>query len=163
MRCGAPTATWCGAAWWTVPCARRCSNAPVTARGPTTIPRSPCGAALLADLLHAEVEAASSQLVVTLPGAAGTSWGSADRRDEPTAILRVALTPATVATGCPWVLPGSHRGVEPLGLPVDGAAPVPLDVGDALLVDGALVHRVTDNHSADATAALVVAFRIVGG
>ena len=41
--------------------------------------------------------------------------------------------------------------------------PVPLDAGDAVLVDGALVQRVTDNQSVDATAALVVSFHPVGG
>jgi ectoine hydroxylase-related dioxygenase (phytanoyl-CoA dioxygenase family) len=78
-------------------------------------------------------------------------------------VLRLALTDATLASGCPWVLPGSHRGAQDLGLPVDGAVPVPLDAGDAVLVDGALVQRVTDNQSVDATAALVVSFRPVGG
>jgi ectoine hydroxylase-related dioxygenase (phytanoyl-CoA dioxygenase family) len=121
------------------------------------------GAALLADLLRTEVVAASSHLVVTLPGSAGATWGVADGSGGRTAVLRLALTDTTLATGCPWVLPGSHRGVGPLGLPVDGAVPVPLAAGDALLVHGALVHRVTDNHSVDATAALVVAFRTVGG
>jgi hypothetical protein len=121
------------------------------------------GAELLADLLHTAVEAVSSQLVVTGPGCAGTTWGRADGTHGCAAVLRLALTDATLATGCPWVLPGSHRGVEPLGLPVDGAVPVPLAAGDALLAHGALVHRVTDNHSVDATAALVVAFRTAGG
>jgi Phytanoyl-CoA dioxygenase (PhyH) len=121
------------------------------------------GAALLADLLRTEVVSVSSHLVVTLPGSAGATWGVADGSGGRTTVLRLALTDATLATGCPWVLPGSHRGVGPVGLPVDGAVPVPLAAGDALLVHGALVHRVTDNHSVDATAALVVAFRTVGG
>jgi ectoine hydroxylase-related dioxygenase (phytanoyl-CoA dioxygenase family) len=121
------------------------------------------GAALLADLLQTEVVAGSSHLVVTLPGSAGATWGRADGSGGRSAVLRLALTDATLATGCPWVLPGSHRGVEPLGLPVDGAVPVPLAAGDALLAHGALVHRVTDNHSVDATAALVVVFRTAGG
>jgi ectoine hydroxylase-related dioxygenase (phytanoyl-CoA dioxygenase family) len=121
------------------------------------------GAALLAYLLRSEVVSVSSHLVVTLPGSAGATWGVADGSGGRTTVLRLALTDATLATGCPWVLPGSHRGVGPVGLPVDGAVPVPLAAGDALLVHGALVHRVTDNHSVDATAALVVAFRTVGG
>jgi hypothetical protein len=121
------------------------------------------GAALLADLVRTEVVAASSDLVVTRPGSAGANWGRADGTGGRTAVLRVALTEATLAGGCPWVLPGSHRGAAPLGLPVDGAVPVPLGAGDALLVDGALLHRVTDNHSVDTTVALVVAFRTVGG
>lgn len=121
------------------------------------------GVALLADLLHAEVTVVSSDLVVALPGSAGSPWGRSDANGGRTAVLWLALTDVTLATGCPWVLPGSHRGAEPLGLPVVGAAPVRLGAGDALLVDGALAHRVTDNHSTDATVALVVAFRIVGG
>jgi len=121
------------------------------------------GAALLADLLHTAVEAASSHLVVTGSGCAGTTWGRADGTRGCIAVLRLALTDATLASGCPWVLPGSHRGAQDLGLPVDGAVPVPLAAGDALLAHGALVHRVTDNHSVDATAALVVAFRTAGG
>ncbi len=121
------------------------------------------GAALLADLLHTAVEAASSHLVVTGSGCAGTTWGRADGTRGCIAVLRLALTDATLASGCPWVLPGSHRGAQDLGLPVDGAVPVPLDAGDAVLVDGALLQRVTDNQSVDATAALVVSFRPVGG
>ena len=83
--------------------------------------------------------------------------GRADGTHGCIAVLRLALTDATLASGCPWVLPGSHRGAQDLGLPVDGAVPLPLDAGDAVLVDGELVQRVTDNQSVDATAALVVA------
>ena len=61
------------------------------------------------------------------------------------------------------MVPGSHTQAEPPGLPVDGAVPVPLAAGDALLGDGRLLQRVTDNHSVDATAALVVVFRPVAG
>jgi len=126
------------------------------------------GGALVADLLGTAVEPAPSHLVLTLPGAAGTRWGAGTGRatgrlPAGSVVLRLALTDATVATGCPWVVPGSHRGAEPPGLSADGAVPVPLGAGDALLVDGALVHRVTDNHSVDATATLVVVFRPVAG
>jgi Phytanoyl-CoA dioxygenase (PhyH) len=120
-------------------------------------------AALLADLLHAETRVASSDLVVSRPGSPGTRWDRADGIGGRTAVLWLALADLTLATGCPWVVPGSHREPEPAGLPVDGAVPVPLGAGDALLLDGALAHRMTDNHSADAVAALVVAFRIIGG
>lgn len=41
--------------------------------------------------------------------------------------------------------------------------PVQLDTGDLVLLDDGLVDRVTDNHSLDATAALVVVFRRRGG
>jgi hypothetical protein len=121
------------------------------------------GATLVADRLQAMVAVASSDLVVGLPGSAGVPWNRADGSSGRTAVLWLALTEVTLATGCPWVLPGSHRTAEPLGLPVDGAVPVRLGAGDALLADGALALRVTANHSADATAALVVVFRTAGG
>ncbi len=124
------------------------------------------GAAWAADLVHAPVGVTSSHLVVTLPGAAGARWPGAAGTRRPqagTVILHLALTEATLATGCPWVVPGSHAGAEPPGLPVDGAVPVPLAAGDALLLDGGLRHRVTDNHSVNATAALVVVFHRAGG
>ena len=53
--------------------------------------------------------------------------GSGGRTRGCIAVLRLALTDATLASGCPWVLPGSHRGARDLGLPVDGAVPVPLE------------------------------------
>jgi ectoine hydroxylase-related dioxygenase (phytanoyl-CoA dioxygenase family) len=124
------------------------------------------GAAWAADLLHAPVQVTSSHLVLALPGAAGTPWSAAagtDRPREGAVILHLALTDATLASGCPWAVPGSHTRAEPPGLPVDGAVPLPLAVGDAVLLDGGLGHRVTDNHSVDATAALVVVFHRAAG
>jgi hypothetical protein len=123
------------------------------------------GTDLLADLAGGPVDVASSRVVLTLPGAAGAPWARSPEGGRAVGV-RLALTPADLAAGCPWVVAGSHRdGGSPgvPGLPVDGAVPVPLDAGDALVVDGDLLHRVTDNHSVAATAALVVVFRLTGG
>ncbi len=126
------------------------------------------GPAWAADVLDTPVRATSSHLVVTLPGAAGTPWSGGPGQGSGglpagAVVLHLALTDATLATGCPWVVPGSHTQAEPPGLPVDGAVPVPLAAGDALLGDGRLLQRVTDNHSVDATAALIVVFRPIAG
>ena len=122
------------------------------------------GAAIVAQLVDGPVAVVSSRLVVTLPGGAGTGRRRPGGDRGGTAVQRLALTPATLATGCPWVVPGSHRRPDhgPPGLPVDGAVPVPLGVGDAVVVDGGLLERVTANHSVDVTAALVVMFHASG-
>ena len=89
--------------------------------------------------------------------------GSGGRERRAVAVLRLALTDATLATGCPGSSPARTAASSPSASPVDGAVPVPLAAGDALLVHGASSTGVTDNHSVDATAALVVAFRPAGG
>ena len=63
------------------------------------------------------------------------------------------------------MVPGSHRDgmAAETAFPVAGAVAVQLEVGDLVLIDGGLVHRATDNHSVDATAALVVVFAASGG
>jgi ectoine hydroxylase-related dioxygenase (phytanoyl-CoA dioxygenase family) len=125
-------------------------------------------AEVVAGLLGGPVTVESCRVVMSLPGASGTPWGRANGRGRGrgrTALAVVALTPATVATGCPWVVAGSHRDAtaRPPGLPVDGAAAVPLAAGDALVADGGLLQRVTGNHSVDTAAALVVVFHRTGG
>ena len=122
------------------------------------------GVDLVGRLTGDRVEAATGRIVVTLPGVAGRGWG---RQRAGTVALHLALRPATLAGGCPWVVPGSHRadGVRPRDSlpPVAGTLPVQLDTGDLVLLDDGLVHRVTDNHSVDPAAALVVVFRRRGG
>ena len=125
-------------------------------------------ASLVSGLLGAAVpaEVASAAVTITRPGASGIPWSRpASGPGGVHALAVVALARATLATGCPVVVPGSHRDAahDPPALPVVGAVPVPLERGDVLVVDGRLLHRRTDNHSIDTTAALVVAFRRPGG
>jgi hypothetical protein len=166
----APDAAWATDGYVVVPgavdratCAALVAGAGSTAaeHGDPVVAR--LGADLVAPLAGASVVAAGGRLVVTMPGVAGRPW---ERQGEDSVALHLALSPATLAGGCPWVVPGSHRhapagrGATP---PVAGAVPVQLDVGDLVLVDGGVVHRVTDNHSVDAAAALMVVFRRVRG
>jgi len=77
----------------------------------------------------------------------------------------IALDDATVANGCLWVLPGSHRdGVlyptrtqnDPrfdsapeafdFEFSQDDAVPVEVAAGDAVVFDGHLLHRSLPNH-----------------
>ena len=111
------------------------------------------------------VRAASAEVVITLPGGSGSPWaGPAPASERPGVLIVLALTPTTLATGCSWVVPGSHRDAAagPIASPA-GAVPVPLDRGDVLVADGRLLHRRTDNHSIDTTAVLIVVFDRPGG
>jgi len=162
----APDAAWATDGYVVVPGAvdRAACAALVERAGHTSVEhRDPTvdrlGADLVTGLAGASVAAAGGRLVVTMPGAAGRPWG---RQPEGSVALHLALSPATLAGGCPWIVPGSHRAA-PAGRgaappPVAGAVPVQLDVGDLVLVDTGVVHRVTDNHSVDAAAALMVVF-----
>jgi hypothetical protein len=121
------------------------------------------GVDLVGRLGGGRVRAAGGRIVVTMPGASGRGWG---RQRAGTVALHLALRPATADAGCPWVVPGSHRatpagaaGVLP---PLDDAVAVPLDIGDLVLLDGGLVHRVSDNRSLAPAAALLVVFRRPG-
>ncbi len=112
---------------------------------------------------HARV--ASAEVVITRSGGSGSPWTRLATAPERRGVLAVlALTPTTLAAGCSWVVPGSHRGAA-AGRPARpaGAVPVPLDRGDVLVVDGRLSHRRTDNHSIDTTAVLIVVFDRPGG
>ena len=114
----------------------------------------------------APMRAASAEIDLVLPGATAATWARpAALPGGPAVIALVALAPATLASGCTWVVPGSHRdsAPEPPQPPVLGAVPVPLALGDVLVLDGRLLHRRTANHSIDPTATLIVAFRPVGG
>jgi hypothetical protein len=113
--------------------------------------------------------------VVTGSGDRGEPW---HRTAHGTA--RLALTEATLAGACPWVVPGSHTShaaaapdpdpFPPVGgagtdagtdrhpagpEPGAGAVPVQLDPGDVLLHHAGLLVRTTDNHSVAACAALL--------
>ncbi len=71
----------------------------------------------------------------------------------------VPLSPATVDNGCPWVLPGVHRGgtlhhdpVE-LGLSCttdsEGAIPIAADIGDLVVFSSLTPHRTGPNLTRD--------------
>jgi hypothetical protein len=110
--------------------------------------------------------AASAEVELVLPGSSARGWARpAVLPGGPAVVAYVALKPATLATGCPWVVPGSHRdpAPEPPRPPVLGAVPVPLAPGDVLVLDGRVLHRRTANHSIDTTATLIVAFHGPGG
>jgi Phytanoyl-CoA dioxygenase (PhyH) len=111
------------------------------------------------------VPVASAEVVITLPGGSGSPWARlAPAPERPGVLTVLALTPTTLATGCSWVVPGSHRDAAagPIASPA-GAVPVSLDRGDVLVADGRLLHRRTDNHSIDTTALLIVVFDRPGG
>ena len=167
----APDSAWAADGYVVVPGAldRATCGALADGAGPGSVEhRHPAvtrlGVDLVGRLAGHRVEPASGRIVVTLPGASGRGWG---RQRVGTVALHLALRPATLAGGCPWVVPGTHRDSAPRATggppPVAGAVPVQLDVGDLVLLSGGLVHRVTDNHSVDPAAALVVVFRRPAG
>lgn len=111
------------------------------------------------------LRAVSAEVVITLTGGQGTPWARlAPAPERPGVLAVLALAPTTLATGCSWVVPGSHleAAADPITSPA-GAVPVPLDRGDVLVADGRLLHRRTDNHSIDTTAVLIVVFDRPGG
>ena len=122
------------------------------------------GVDLVERLGGGRVEATRGRIVVTMPGESGRGWG---RQRAGTVALHLALRPATLAAGCPWVVPASHLAVRAGSAgalpPLDDAVPVPLEVGDLVLLDGGLVYRVSDNRSVAPATALVVVFRRPGG
>jgi phytanoyl-CoA hydroxylase len=95
----------------------------------------------------------------------------------------LAVTEATLASGCPWVLPGSHTEPVHAHVPdrrpgsrpgdaeiasyivdrdLDAPVPVLMDAGDVLLIDSHLVHRWTDNHSHGSRAAMAYHYSPAG-
>lgn len=131
---------------------------------------------VLAGLVGPAVDVVVSRFVLTHPGAYGPPWhqDSADLPSVPGRQVGVclAVTEATLDSGCMWVVPGSHT--EPVldhlpdrrpDSPADyvgvvepdlqAAVPVPMGAGDVLVFDGHLLHRSTDNHSQFLRAAVV--------
>ena len=71
---------------------------------------------LVGQVLGDPVDVLGGHLVVTQPGEQGPPWHQgAARMPGPTppdrsAVVRLAVTEATLVGGCPWVVPGSHTG-----------------------------------------------------
>jgi hypothetical protein len=134
---------------------------------------------VLDGLVGPAVDVVLSRFVLTQPGAYGPPWHQ-DSADLPAGVsglgrqvgVCLAVTEATLDSGCMWVVPGSHtepvldhlpdrRPDSPLDYvgvvepDVQAAVPVPMDPGDVLVFDGHLLHRSTDNHSQFVRAAVV--------
>lgn len=112
-------------------------------------------AGIVADLVGPGAHVVASRVVVAPPGRSGGPWGRAGAGGAPAVAVWHALTDATLENGCPWVVPGSHRG--PAGdFERDGAMPVPLSAGDVLVLHARLRCRSTDNHSTLTRVSVVV-------
>lgn len=117
----------------------------------------------LTSVIGPNVKMMQSMLFVKAPGKRGQAWHQDEShiptRDGSLTAVWIALDDATVDNGCLWALPGSHgAGVlhpvrdhaDPRFDPtpeahgfgaVDGAIPLELPAGDAVVFDGYLLHR----------------------
>lgn len=113
------------------------------------------------------VKCMQSMLFVKGPGSTGQAWHQDEifipTRDRSLCGAWIALDDATVANGCLWVLPGSHRAgylypqrphneptqfdFAPESYGFDGAQEVPVEVaaGSVVLFNGYLLHRSKPN------------------
>jgi phytanoyl-CoA hydroxylase len=138
---------------------------------------------VVCDLLGPQIDVFLSQFIFKNPGAYGQPWhqDSYYFPFEPDHQVGVwlAVTEATLANGCLWVLPGSHREpvhehvpdrrpdsqygyVEIVDYDMSGAVPVLMDRGDLLVFDSHLMHRSTDNESDGIRAAMVYHYSPAG-
>lgn len=138
---------------------------------------------VVCELLGPQVDVFLSQFIFKNPGAYGQPWhqDSYYFPFEPDHQVGVwlAVTEATLANGCLWVLPGSHREpvhehvpdrrpdsqygyVEIVDHDMSGAVPVLMDPGDLLVFDSHLMHRSTDNESDGIRAAMVYHYSPAG-
>lgn len=138
---------------------------------------------VVAELIGPAIDVFLSQFIFKNPGAYGQPWhqDSYYFPFEPDHQVGVwlAVTEATLANGCLWVLPGSHREpvhehvpdrradsqygyVEIVDHDMSGAVPVLMDPGDLLVFDSHLMHRSTDNESDGIRAAMVYHYSPAG-
>src|SRR5919108_985525 len=138
---------------------------------------------IVCDLAGPQVDVFLSQFIFKNPGAYGQPWhqDSYYFPFEPDHQVGVwlAVTEATLANGCLWVLPGSHLEpvhehvpdrrpdsqygyVEIVDHDMSGAVPVLMDPGDLLVFDSHLMHRSTDNESDGIRAAMVYHYSPAG-
>lgn len=132
---------------------------------------------VLVDRLGPDVDCFLSQFIFKNPGAWGQPWHQDSwyfpfEPPRPVVGLWLAVTEATVANGCLWVLPGSHTEpvhdhvpdrrpganygyVEIVDHDFTAARPVLMAPGDLLVFDSHLMHRSTDNTSDGIRAAMV--------
>jgi len=132
--------------------------------------------AIVRDLLADDVDCFLSQFIFKQPGALGQPWHQDAYyfpfTGPPQVGLWLAVTAARPDNGPLWVLPGSHREpvhpaepdrrphanygyVEIVDHDMSGAVPVLMAQGDLLVFHSHLMHRSTDNESADLRAAMV--------
>ena len=126
--------------------------------------RHPAVVDVLTAVIGPNVKMMQSMLFIKAPGKPGQAWHQDEShiptRDRSLTALWIALDDASVENGCLWVVPGSHRagvlhpvrhqadprfdgtpeayGFEPAG---EGAVPVELPAGSAVVFDGHLLHR----------------------
>jgi ectoine hydroxylase-related dioxygenase (phytanoyl-CoA dioxygenase family) len=131
---------------------------------------------LVADLLGDDVDVFLSQFIFKNPGAYGQPWhqDALYFHMEPDAQIGIwlAVTRATLENGCLHVLPGSHAEpvhphepdrrpksnygyLEIVDHDMSGSVPVRMEPGDLLVFHSHLMHRSTDNESAEIRAAMV--------
>lgn len=130
----------------------------------------PRAVANLLEVIGPDVKAMQSMLFIKSEGKPGQAWHQDEyfipTRDRSLTALWVALDDATVANGCLWVLPGSHRdGViyparqidddrfdctgEAYRFPYndEDAVPVEVPAGAAVMFNGYLLHRSLPNRA----------------
>ena len=136
--------------------------------------RYPRALGVLTATIGPNVKAMQSMLFVKAEGKPGQAWHQDEyfipTRDRSLAGLWIALDDATVANGCLWVLPGSHRAgviypdrdhddrrfdcaIEAYDFPYadDDALPVELPAGSAVIFNGYLLHRSLPNTAPGST------------
>jgi phytanoyl-CoA hydroxylase len=123
------------------------------------------------------VKCMQSMLFAKAPGKPGQAWHQDERyiptRDRSLTGAWIAIDDATVANGCLWVIPGSHRHgyMHPFKPPTDlvefdgadechgfdasGAVPVEVTAGSVVFFNGYLLHRSLRNRSTNWRRALV--------
>jgi phytanoyl-CoA hydroxylase len=142
------------------------------------IGRLPAAVGVLTAVIGPNVKMMQSMLFLKAGGKPGQAWHQDEAhiptRDRSLTGVWIALDDATVANGCLWVIPGSHRaGVlypvrpnhdarfdgtpEAHGFPHAERAAVPLEVpaGAAVVFDGYLLHRSLPNTTTGLRRALV--------
>lgn len=148
-----------------------------------TFVRDPRLLSMLTSLLGDDVDVFLSQFIFKAPEAYGQPWHQDSYYFPFSASHQIgvwlAVTRATLANGCLWVVPGSHREPIHTHVPDDrpnatqaytrivdhdtsGAVPMEMQPGDLLLFDSHLMHSSTDNETDEVRAAYVVHYSRAG-
>jgi phytanoyl-CoA hydroxylase len=124
--------------------------------------------AALTRIVGPNVKSMQSMLFIKAEGKPGQAWHQDEffipTRDRSLTAVWIALDDATIANGCLWVLPGSHRrgvlypdrdqndprfdcSIEAYDFPYreEGAVPVEIPAGAAVIFNGYLLHRSLPN------------------
>ena len=128
------------------------------------------------DLLGPDIDCFQSQFILKNPGVIGQPWHQDSFYfyfdKQPQIAAWVALSRATLANGCLWVLPGSHKEpihkhipdrrpaankgyLEIVDTDFSGRIAVTMEAGDVLFFHSYLMHMSTDNEAAERRAAMV--------